>query len=575
MASSSSPTIDDSLDARIPPSCPPTTAEVLRAAWNHDVAAVKKYLDEPGRASAQDPTTGETPLHAAVRSCGPAPAADSEEGEGKNAGGDKNDDDGLEQAKKTVHELLLWGGIWNDVDDHNETPGCVALRLGWRPLYNLCVEAGVRAEMLFGLLDGYEELESGSEADDEDMAEDEPPAHVEVDTTGMDAKLEDGEHAPDLIATSQFARDLAEMGGDDDDKMEEAQEQQEEEEEEAEPTFQPPRPDADAEVKSEKYLRSKLTYSDGKLVDDAGNGVMMAWETEIMRRSVAALVPNGGSSRPGGRRILNIGFGMGIIDSMFAAASPARHHIIEAHEEVLAQLDVPGSKFGAAWEAGAPEEGAFKVHRGRWQDIVPVLLERGEVYDAVYFDTFGEDYSQLRKFFTEYIPGLLESDGVFGFFNGLGADRQICYDVYTKVVELHLADAGMDVEWQEIDVDLTGLEEAGKGEWEGVKRRYWTLDSKCFLTSLFCLRSVGSSNTSTSQNTACPSVPFWVETGDLLYPSLDFPIMLPRNGASVALVSQTASRNPHLANLDVANRCVPEKENAKAKVCDPDEATAT
>lgn len=539
---SSSPAIDDSLDARIPPSCPAAVAEVLRAAWSHDVAAIKKYLDEPGRASAQDPTTGETPLHAAVRSCGPAPApaAADREDAGESTGGDDDDDD-LERAKQTVHELLLWGGIWNDVDDHNETPGCVALRLGRRPLYNLCVEAGMRAEMLFGLLDGYEELESGSEADDEDMAagddggEDDLPAHVEVDTTGMDAKLEDGEHAPDLIATSQFARDLAEMGGDDDDddKMDEGQDQEEEEEaQEAEPTLQPPRPDADAEVKSEKYLRSKLTYSDGKLVDDAGNGVMMAWETEIMRRSVAALIPDSGSGKPSGKRILNIGFGMGIIDSMFAAANPARHHIIEAHEEVLAQLDAPGSKFGAAWEAGAPEEGAFKVHRGRWQDIVPMLLERGEVYDAVYFDTFGEDYSQLRKFFTEYIPGLLESDGVFGFFNGLGADRQICYDVYTKVVELHLADAGMDVEWQEIDVDLTGLEEAGKGEWEGVKRRYWTLDSKCFLTSLICLRSVDSSNTSASQNTACLSVPFWVEAGVLLYPSLDFPIMLPRDGAS-------------------------------------------
>lgn len=474
--SSSAPTVDDSLAARITSSCPPATAEVLRAAWHHDVAAVKKHLDEPGRASAQEPTTGETPLHAAIRSCGPAttsstaaatpPAGPDADGEAEKK---------LEQARETVHELLLWGGIWNDVDDHNETPGCVALRLGQTALYNLCVEAGVRAEMLFGLLDGYQELESGSEADDEDMAVDEEPvAHVEVDTTGMDDKLEDGEDAPDLVAANDFARDIAEIGDD----AEDAATEDRGEDEAAEPAFQPPKLDPDAQVKSEKYLRSKLTYSDGKLVDDAGNGVMMAWETEIMRRSVAALIPGGAPSK----RILNIGFGMGIIDSMFASTVPARHHIIEAHEEVLAQLDGPGSAFGAAWEAAGPEEGAFKVHRGRWQDIVPMLLERGEVYDAVYFDTFAEDYSQLRKLFTEYIPGLLESDGVFGFFNGLGADRQICYDVYTKVVELHLADAGMDVEWQDVDVDLRGLEEAGKGEWEGVKRRYWTLDSECFST---------------------------------------------------------------------------------------------
>lgn len=437
-----STTIDDSLSARITPSCPPATSEILHKAWQHDVQAIKVLLDTPGKASLQDPTTGETPLHAAIRSCGPA----------SNNSSDNLEE--LEKAKATVSELLMWGGIWNDVDDHNETPGCLAHRLGQTALYNLCVEAGMRAEMLFGLLDGYAELSSGSEADDEDMAEEEEgeeSAHVEVDTEGMTDKLEDGEQAPDLIQTEEV------------DMIEE------------EPKFNPPKPDAEAQVNSEKYLRSKLTYSDGKLVDDAGNGVMMAWETEIMRRSVDALIPENAP----GKRILNIGFGMGIIDSMFAETKPARHHIIEAHEEVLSHIDSsPDSKFGAKWEASGPEEGAFKIHRGRWQDLVPVLLEHGEIYDAIYFDTFGEDYSQLRKFFTEYIPGLLDQDGVFGFFNGLGADRQICYDVYTKVVELHLVDAGMDVDWHGIDVDLAGLEEAGKGEWEGVKRRYWTLDGK-------------------------------------------------------------------------------------------------
>lgn len=441
---------DDTLATRIPPSCPPTTAEILHAAWAHDAPTVGKLLDEPGKARAQEPTTGESPLHAAVRACGPSALGPAE----------------LEKAKATLGELLLWGGIWNDVDEHNETPGCVALRLGQRELYTMCVEAGVRAEMLFGLMEGYEELESGSEAEEE----------VEVvDVTGdeVGTKQEDGEAAaPDLAAARQLAQ---EFGVDMEEDGEEAEVEAEAGTEV--PTFVPPKPaDGDTEIKSEKYLRSKLTYSDGKLVDDAGNGVMMAWETEIMRRSVDALIPN----HTPGKRILNIGFGMGIIDSMFAETKPARHHIIEAHEEVLSHLDSTESTFGKKWEESGPEEGAFKVHRGKWQDIVPKLLESGEVYDAIYFDTFGEDYSQLRKFFTEYIPGLMDSAGIFGFFNGLGADRPICYDVYTKVVEFHMIDAGMDVEWQTVAVDLKGLEEAGKGEWEGVKRRYWTLDSKLF-----------------------------------------------------------------------------------------------
>jgi len=72
------------------------------------------------------------------------------------------------------------------------------------------------------------------------------------------------------------------------------------------------------------------------------------------------------------------------------------------------------------------------------------------------------------------VVGLLDPEGKFGFFNGLGADRRVCYDVYCRVVELDLCEAGMDVDWVEVDVEELGAE--GEGEWKGVKRRYWTLD---------------------------------------------------------------------------------------------------
>ncbi|KAK3310677.1 S-adenosyl-L-methionine-dependent methyltransferase [Chaetomium strumarium] len=431
----------DAISSRISPSCPADTQRVLTAAWAHDVAAVKKLLDTPGNARLQDPTTGETPLHAAIRSCG----APSEE---------EDDDDpaDLEAARQTVHELLLWGAIWNDVDDHDETPGCVAHRLGRTDLYNLCVEAGVRAEMLFGVLEGYEELGSGGEEDDDvEVVDMDVAADAELVVAG-----EDGDEAPELVNVEANGQNGT----------------VEEDEQEEEAGFQPPLDDTAAEIDSEAYLRSKLTYSDGKLVDEDGNGVMMAWETDIMRQSVDALLPD----REPGKRILNIGFGMGIIDTMFAETKPARHHIIEAHPGVLEHISSPSSKFGSDWEKSGPTPGAFKVYKGRWQEVCAELLQEGQIYDAIYFDTFGEDYSQLRMFFTEFIPGLLDGQGKFGFFNGLGADRLICYDVYTKVAELHLADAGMDVEWKVTDVDMSQLAEAGKGEWEGVKRRYWTLD---------------------------------------------------------------------------------------------------
>ncbi|KAI1194207.1 arginine N-methyltransferase 2 [Nemania serpens] len=419
---------DDAIETRIPTSCPASISEILHRAWQHDLASLKPLLSVPGRASVQEPTTGETPLHAAIRSCG-ARAADGNEGD-------------VEAAEKVVHELFLSGAIWNDVDSNNETPGCVAARLGLDALYNLCVGAGMRAELLFRLLDGYEALESDVEDEDEDGVE----VEAEAGEAGAEESAEDKQQdAPeDIILESDPDR-----------------------------AFSPPQRAEGTTVTSVAYLRANLTYSDGKLVDDEKNGVMMAWETSIMRSSVDALLPG----LAAGKRVLNVGFGMGIIDAMFRETRPSRHHIIEAHPEVLKHVESsPDSQFGKDWEASGPGEGAFKIHAGKWQEVVPGLLERGELYDAIYFDTFGEDYSQLRMFFTEYVPALLDEGGIFGFFNGLGADRKVCYDVYTKVAEMHLTDAGLDIEWNELDVDMKGLEEDGKGEWHGVKRRYWTLD---------------------------------------------------------------------------------------------------
>ncbi|KAI1502443.1 S-adenosyl-L-methionine-dependent methyltransferase [Biscogniauxia marginata] len=430
---------DDTLEARVPPTCPASVSQILYHAWHHDLAGLKPLLAVPGRASVQEPTTGETPLHAAIRACAPG---NREKGEGE-------DEAAAEQAAKAVvRELFLRGAIWNDVDSNDETPGCVAARLGLKELYAQCVDAGARAEMLFGLLDGYEELESNDGGDGD-----------EGDKEDADEAGEAQESAPAETAAEDDIEILFDNTR----------------------AFQPPRSrpatltatDDDPDVKSEAYLRSDLTYSDGKLVDSSHNGVMMAWETSIMRASVAALLPGLAAAR----RVLNIGFGMGIIDAMFAETQPSRHHIVEAHPAVLEHINnAPDSKFSKVWEAGSPSEGAYKVHAGKWQDVVPKLLEQGETFDAIYFDTFGEDYGQLRMFFTEYVPALLEENGVFSFFNGLGADRKVCYDVYTKVVEMHLSDAGMDVDWQVLDVNMNGLEEEGKGEWQGVKRRYWTLD---------------------------------------------------------------------------------------------------
>ena len=363
--------------------------DILNAAQHHDIHSLDRLVSETSFADCkavdvQDPTTGFSPLHATVYGSqlqvnGTGPETTSNE----------------ERAIEVVKFLFENGAIWNQLDANDETPGCLAYRLGLQALYQLIVDAGVRAEMLLSRLEEYAKL-------DEDDDEEDDSLQVES-------------------ATSD--------------------------------SVTPEHPDVD----SSAYLSSRLSRTGTMLLDEQQNGVMMAWESDIMKKSADALLV-----RPG-LRILNIGFGMGIIDTHIQdhTNKPETHHIVEAHPEVLNEMQSTG------WM----DKPDVVVHMGKWQDVLPGLVAEGVVFDAIYFDTFAESYGEFREFVSEQVIGLLDQDGRWSFFNGMGADRQISYDVYQKVVELDLFESAFDVEWE--TVDLPKLDD----EWQGVRRKYWNVES--------------------------------------------------------------------------------------------------
>ena len=393
---------------------------IIDAASKHDLPNLRLLVgsfafDGCKAVDIQDESTGDTPLHAAIASCG-------------HPGDDKALTNGLgqlEAAEDLVRFLLENGAIWNQLNKSDLTPGCLAYRLGLMGLYQLMVDAGVRAELLLNRLDEYDELDDQDEdADLGDSTETELQAgapEITVSTATMD------EDPPTSIAIEPGSNDAG----------------------------QPSLTSRD-DVTSTAYLSSTLSMSDSKLLDEQHNGVMMDWEKGIMARSADTILWSSGL------RVLNIGFGMGIIDSLIQAHpnKPAEHHIIEAHPDVLKEIESRG------WHE---KPGVF-IHAGRWQDVLPSMVNEGLVFDAIYYDTFAESYKDFKDCFSEHLLGLLESNGKWSYFNGMGADRQISYDVYQKVVEMDLFEAGYDVEWQ--DVDLPDL---GK-EWEGVRRKYWNVE---------------------------------------------------------------------------------------------------
>jgi protein arginine N-methyltransferase 2 len=339
---------------------------IISAAERHDVPALNILLKD-GSANVQDPTAtvSTSPLHAAIAACGKAE-------DGKEA------DDA---AIQTVETLLQNGAIWNDLNKDDETPGCIALRLGQKKIYDMMVEAGVRAEILFARM---EALGMG----DNDV-EEEDAAEAEDDTEQPAAKKQK--------VSPETAKPV-------------------------EQTVEEETPLDDVSLDNKTYLKSQLRYKPGILLDSSDNAVMMDWETAIMQRHAETLIP-----KPG-LRTMNVGHGMGIVDTAILTHNPAQHHIIEAHPQVHARLR----------EQGWYEKPNVTIHEGRWQDILPKLVEQGVVLDAIYYDTFAEDYKALKEFFADYVVKLLDKEGRFGWYNGLGADRQICYDVYTKVCRFSL-----------------------------------------------------------------------------------------------------------------------------------------
>ncbi|GAA5912353.1 protein-arginine N5-methyltransferase [Sporobolomyces salmoneus] len=356
-------------------------------------------------------------------------------------------------------KMLLRKGnaVWNLVDSLGCSAGDIAYSMNHDKVYKFLLEEGTRAEMLRAVLE-----DSQSQDRDQDQS---TSTDVEDEETPIDVE---GESKPD----------------------------------------QEPEPEQDLSMHSKPstasslhhYLSQPLTYTvdtSGQPIclDSEGNGVMMGWERGIMERTVEEMLSRGWGDRKGKTRetllseeegersplrVVNVGFGLGIIDTFFQAYSPTTHLIIEPHPSVLAHMEQTGwfSKPGV------------KVFRGTWQDWIAALESGDEEWvewDGIYFDTYSEHYIDLRRFLS-HTPNLLSSSSPsnlasVSFFHGLGATSRNFYDIYTLVSQLHLQEFGLKTEWSEVEV-MEGRdgeedvweatkerteEEGGKGE----KKKYW------------------------------------------------------------------------------------------------------
>ncbi|GAA5838201.1 hypothetical protein JCM9279_004154 [Rhodotorula babjevae] len=336
-------------------------------------------------------------------------------------------------------KLLLRKGnaVWSIPDNLGCTAGDIAYSMNNTGAYEELLAEGIRSEMLRAVLEAAKssaESDSGSDGPaDADMATpDAPPAE------GADGAPPSS--APTLTTTAAAAATQLSTASD-----------------------------------NATFLASRLKFTHDSrgqpiALDAEGNGVMMGWESGIMHQTARRMCEPAWADRrerswaelqrdeEGDREplnVMNVGFGLGIVDTYLQEYHPTQHLIIEPHPDVLAfarkngWFDKPGVRF----------------YEGTWKDYLKALEAGDEEYvgwDGIYFDTYSEHYADLHAFF-QVLPDLLSTspNARFSFFHGLGATSRLLYDVYTAVSEMHLREIGLATEWSEVDVAAEGV-----GRWE-------------------------------------------------------------------------------------------------------------
>lgn len=219
-----------------------------------------------------------------------------------------------------------------------------------------------------------------------------------------------------------------------------------------------PRPSSFCGEHNKAYVKQQLKYEgDGTgrvLLDATGGGVMMGWEKPLMARHAELLAPVPGLT------VLNVGFGLGLVDGFLQERLPSKHTIVEAHPDVHKEMA----------RRGWPDQPGVVVLQGRWQDVVEGIVAAGP-FDGIFFDTYAEMYGDLQEFFA-LLPRLLRPGGRFSFFNGLSDKNIYAQAISCRCAQADLARLGLACLFEPVTLGAVSDE-----EWRKVVNHYWSLET--------------------------------------------------------------------------------------------------
>ena len=311
--------------------------------------------------------------------------------------------------------LLEAGAPWNALDAEGVSAGERALLAGHVEVAGAVMEAGVRAELILGA------LQRGGAAGGSAITREGRARRAAAGSSGSGSGAAAAVSA-DGSGSGSDCGDGGDGGGSNNGNSDSA-----------------------------TYLGRSVRYEGEKLLDSAEDAVMMEWERPLMGVHADALCPDGTAPHD----VLNVGFGMGIVDGFLQAKGVRSHTILEAHPGVLAEMESTG------W----PDKPGVRVIRGRWQETISQIPDAS--LSAVFFDTYGEYDSDMREFHA-HLPRILRPGGRYSFFNGLCPDNLFFQNVACQVVALELQALGLSCDFVEVT-----LEAPDEDTWKGVARPYF------------------------------------------------------------------------------------------------------
>lgn len=183
----------------------------------------------------------------------------------------------------------------------------------------------------------------------------------------------------------------------------------------------------------DEYLNDSLEIKDGVLKSSLFDvSIMDDQEKLIMKESANIICENGGD-------ILNVGFGLGIIDSYIQQHSIDSHTIIEIHPDIIKHAK------GMGFDKKA------RICEGDWRAWISKFNEEGTKFDGIYFDTYNtvEGVNEWADFLKD-VDSILKPGGIFSYFNNFA----------TKTIEFHDMSHMLTYERKDKLIKLEDIEKA-------------------------------------------------------------------------------------------------------------------